>query len=82
MLICDRCGEKLAWREKEKANVVLNIYSAQGAHIGHHVDLCQQCQRLYVDYKGKMESYFLVNDDPLKVFKKERYWDEYRKFER
>lgn len=75
MLVCDRCKNKLSYRERKDADTTLILYSAQGAYIGHHFDLCENCKRLFEEYKNKMESYFMVNDDPIKILNGETYWD-------
>ena len=80
MLVCDRCGKKLTYQEKEGADITLTIYSAEAAYIGHCLDLCKDCRRLYVDYKDKMQSYFMVNEDPMKLLNDEVYWDRAGKY--
>ena len=82
MLVCDRCGSELSYEERKDADSVMTIYAAQGAYIGHHLDLCKKCKRLFEDYKGKMESYFMVNDEPIKILNDEKYWDIKGKFKK
>lgn len=80
MLVCDRCGDKIPSGIKRDENY-MTIYSAQGAYIGHRADLCKNCKRLFEEYKNKMESYFMVNDEPIKILDDERYWDSKRKYQ-
>lgn len=82
MLLCDRCGKELTYQErKNNERPVFTIYSAQGAYIGHYVDLCSDCKRQFDDYKGKMESYFMVaTDDPIEILDGVKYWDAKKKY--
>lgn len=82
MLVCDRCGKKLAYQERKYADSTMIIYSAQGAYIGHCLDLCPDCHRLFNEYKNKMESYFMVNEDPVQILSNEIYWDSKGKYKR
>lgn len=67
MLVCDRCGEKLSINERERASSSKTIYAAAGAYTVNKVDLCKKCHQLFQTYNNKMESYFMVNDDPIKI---------------
>ena len=80
MVICDRCGKKLSYQEKQNSKKVLTIYSTEAAYIGHNVDLCENCKRIFEIYKNKMESYFMVNEYPMEILNNEKYWDVTKKF--
>lgn len=82
MLVCDRCEKKLTYQEKRNADSSMTIYSAAGCYIGHCLDLCPDCKRLFDEYKNKMESYFMVNEDPIKILNNEIYWDSNKKYKR
>ena len=79
MMVCDRCKKELSLKERDDADKIMTIYSAQGAYTNRHVDLCPNCKRLFLDYKEKMESYFMVNIDPIAIFKDKNYWDDSRR---
>lgn len=81
LCVCDRCGKKMNYKERSDAGASIVIYSAQAAYIGHAVDLCPDCKRLFEQYKNKMESYFMVNEDPIKIFNDEIYWDNKKKYQ-
>ena len=75
MIICDRCGNKIARTTNDTKNTV-TIYRAQGAYIGHYVDLCENCNRVFKEYIGKAQSYFMVNkENPIDIFESVKYWD-------
>lgn len=74
MIVCDRCGNKIT-KMTDKNKKTLTIYSAQAAHIGHNVDLCDECLRELENYIGKAESYFMINkDNPVNIFDKIKFW--------
>lgn len=76
MIVCDRCGNKIIRSTDDTKNTV-TIYRAQGAYIGHYVDLCEKCIREFDDYIGKAQSYFMVNkENPIGIFDGVKYWDE------
>lgn len=80
MLVCDRCGEKLSINEREQASSSKIIYVGACAYTGSRVDLCKNCHQLFQTYKNKMESYFMVNENPIKILDGKVYWDEYKKY--
>ena len=75
MLVCDRCNHKIT-RPTDKTKKTLIIYSRQAAHIGNNVDLCDECLRVLDKFTQKAESYFMVNDDPVKLFDNVKYWSD------
>lgn len=74
MMVCDRCKKELICNERESAETTITIYKARGAYACRVVDLCPNCKRLFSDFKGMMESFFMVNDDPESIFKDKVYW--------
>ena len=76
MIVCDRCGNKIAKTTDYTKNTI-TIYRTQGAYIGHDVDLCEKCTREFNKYIGKSQSYFMVNkENPISIFDGVKYWDE------
>lgn len=74
MIVCDRCGKKIADRI-DKTKQTLFVYETSGAGIWHNVDLCKDCLYELENYKTRVESYFMVNkDNPIDIFNNVKYW--------
>lgn len=76
MIICDRCGKKIADKIDNTKQTPF-IYKTEGAGIWYNVDLCRDCLRELEDYKKRAQSYFMVNkDNPKDIFDKVKYWSD------
>lgn len=74
MLACDRCGKEIPQCERKDAERRMIIYGSQEDYTIYNLDLCEDCLKLYDDYRSKMESYFMVNEDPIKILDDKKYW--------
>lgn len=74
MLVCDRCGAKIA-QPNDRTKKTLTIYSRAACYIGHYVDLCDDCVREFDGFMRKAESYFMVTGEkPSEIFDDSHYW--------
>lgn len=74
MVLCDRCKKELSYKERGNSTVQIIHYKAAGAYIGKYVDLCPECKRLRDEFLNKMDSYFMIDKDPMKILEDKVYW--------
>ena len=74
MVLCDRCKKELSSQERASDGVHMSRYQNARCFEGEYVDLCFDCKRLRTEFLAKIESYFMVNEDPMKILEGKVYW--------
>ena len=82
MLVCDRCGKTIPYKNSKYSEVTVRICSTEESHSAHHVNLCDDCKKIFNRCRVRMDSYFMTHADPLKLFNDKVYWDKNKKFKK
>lgn len=74
MVLCDRCKKELSYEERKNATTRITHYHPTGCRTDEYVDLCSECKRLRNEFLDKLDSYFMIDKDPMKILEGKVYW--------